>query len=110
VSTTPVLKLKRGDTAPRFRARVLDGTTPLSLIAAASVKLLMKGNGISLALPVTIEPQTGNDGWVYRNWAATDLAVAGVYQGELEVTWGDGTIQTFPGDSTFTILVSQDLG
>lgn len=107
---TQTLTLKRGDTAPRFRARVLDDATPVSLITAASAKLLMKGNGLSLALPVTIEDQTGNDGWVHRNWAPTDLAVAGVYKGELEVTWNDGTVQTFPADGGFTILVTQDLG
>lgn len=108
--TTQTLIVKRGDTAPRFRARVQDGTSPVSLITASSAKLLMKGNGLALALPLTIEPQTGNDGYVHRNWSPTDLNVAGVYKGEVEVTWNDGTVQTFPADSSFTIIVTQDLG
>jgi hypothetical protein len=107
-----VLNLKRGDTAPAFRARCLDGTDPVDLATATSVKFLMRDYAGQLVVtaPMTIEDQTTSPGWVSRPWQASDLVVADTYSVEVEVTWSNGTVQTFPPSGYATILVSEDLG
>lgn len=105
-----LFEVKRGDTAPLFRAQCLDGTTPISLATAATVKLLVRNStGVIVNAVMTVEDQTANTGWVRRSWQATDLAVAGTYQGEVEVTWSDGSKQTFPPQRYITILVYEDI-
>lgn len=107
-----VFQIKRGDTAPTFRAQCLDDTTPVNLTTATSARLLMKSqNGdLIVAAPVTIEDQNTNPGWVHRAWVAGDTDTADAYRGEVEVTWSDGTVQTFPANGYVTILVLNDLG
>jgi len=105
------LNLKRGDTAPRFRAQCLDGTTPVSLTTALSVRFLMKRSGVTvLSGSMVVEDQTANTGWVHRAWGSTDLATEGLYSAEVEVTWSDSTIQTYPADEYTYIRVLADLG
>jgi hypothetical protein len=64
------LVLKRGDTAPAFRAQCLDGTTPVDLTSATAVKLLMQG---PTTLALTLTREAGVNGWVRRPWGTTDL-------------------------------------
>ena len=111
--TALVLRYKRGDAAPALRVQLLDNTTPVDLTAATSAKLLMrKPDGTLLDAPVTIENQTTSTGWVNRPWATagTDLAQAGNYPFEIEVTWNDTRKQTFPADQNGIIAVHTDLG
>lgn len=105
-----VLRMKRGDTAPRFRARLLDGTDPVSLSSASQVLLLMRrSGGPLLSLPLEVEDQTTNPGWVNRAWATADTAVAGAYSAEVEVTWADQTVQTFPASGHASIAIAEDI-
>lgn len=103
------LRVKRGDTARGFRARCLDADSPADL-TGAQARLLLRGDvtgGRSLALTV----EAGTDGWVKRTpWQAGDLALVESARGEVEVTYADGTIQTFPGGGYFTLEILGDLG
>lgn len=104
-------KAKRGDSAPMFRAQCLDGTTPVNLTSATGVRFLMRNQAGAVVInaAMVVEDQTANTGWVHYAWAPTDLAVAGYYQAEVEVTWGDDRRQTFPPEDTVSILVSADV-
>lgn len=107
--------MKRGDSRPAFRAQLLDeATTPataVDLTAASAAKLLLrKPDDTVLSPTLTVENQTTNTGWVNRTWGATDLDIAGTYDLEIEVTWNDGKIQTFPANEYGHIVVAQDLG
>jgi hypothetical protein len=109
--TNIVTKYKRGDSAPPFRAQLLDNTTPVDLTSATVVRLLMqRPDGTSFAQPLTVENQTTNRGWVNRPWGPSDLLLAGSYAVEVEVTWTGGTVQTFPPGGTARIIVAPDLG
>lgn len=106
-----VVYYKRGDSASPFRARLFDGTTPIDLTLASTVKLLVtKPDGTLLSGTLTKENQTTNTGWVNRAWGLTELNTAGSYTVEVEITWADSTVQTFPADRYGLIIVQQDLG
>ena len=42
-------------------------------------------------------------------WTATDTATAGSFQAELEVTYTNGAIETFPNDQSISIEITEDL-
>jgi hypothetical protein len=112
MATQQVLNVKRGDTAPYFRARCLDGTDPVDLSTATQVRFLMSafGGANVITASMTVEDQEGNPGWVRRNWQPTDLATGGYYHAEVEVTWNDGKVQTFPAEGYVAVNIIDDLG
>lgn len=102
------LVLKRGDRRPSFKGQCLDGTTPVDLTTASSAKLILKSDTTTLAVTTVIE--AASLGKVRYDWATNDLATTATYRAEVEVTWGDGTKQTFPGGDYGTVIVVDDLG
>lgn len=109
--TNLTLQFKHGDTAPAFRAQLLDDTTPVNLVPAASVRLIVtRGGAVVVDDEMTVEDQDDNPGWVTRDWADDDLETVGDYQAEVEVTWDEGMVQTFPALGFATVRVNPDLG
>ena len=57
--------------------------------------------------PATITyPSTGQ---VEYSWAAGDTDTSGVYDVEIQVTYSDGTVETFPNDGYHELRVLEDL-
>jgi len=52
----------------------------------------------------------GENGTAYYAWNAEDTANAGSFKAEFEVTYTDGSIETFPNDGYITIEIDPDLG
>jgi hypothetical protein len=107
--------LKGHDTRPTLRVTLKEGDpaapTAVDLTSATSVKLLMKpipsGTVISRS-GAFVSPRTG--GQVDFTFQAADTATAGDYNGEVEVTWSDGGIETFPNSTYLAITIMADLG
>ena len=53
---------------------------------------------------------TAGGGRVKYAWAAVDTDTADEYEGEFQVTYANGGIQTFPNDSHISITVTDDVG
>jgi hypothetical protein len=107
--------IKRGDTAPALQVQLLDGNQPVQGLASATeVRLLLRTVGGALtphvSSPMQIQNQTLRQGWVTRAWLTGETDDVAFYRGEVQVTWGDGTITTFPADSYFSVQVVADLG
>ena len=102
------LYMKRGDTAPFFRAQVTDNGTPINLTGTTAKLIIRKPSGVLINSAVTVE--AGTNGWVRRSWGAGDLDEVGNYKLEVEVTWADATKQTFPPDDYEQLVVGSDLG
>lgn len=103
-------KLKRNDTSPAIRSTLLDGSGTVILLTGASVKFLMKdkaGNIIVNAAAVIID---AINGVVEYQWIGADTAVLGFYKAEFEVTYSDGTVETFPNEGFTSILITEDIG
>jgi hypothetical protein len=105
--------VKRGDTAPEFRVRVLDGTTPINLASAQEVRLAIVDPRDPSALLVdavmTVDDQDDFTGRVSYGWDPDDLSIAGIYRGDIKVSWPDGTTQTFPSDGYIRFVVLEDV-
>lgn len=95
--------IKRGDTAPALIIECVGAD--LSLAAAVRVIGARSGN------KVIDHVGSGDDqGLITYLWDAADTAQTGLIEMEVEVTWPDGRIQTFPsGERYLTVLVTADL-
>lgn len=108
--------IKKGDTLPEINANLTTGPTaqsqsPVDLTTATIVILVIKpvagGSATRLTGSVNGTPTAGNVKYV---WIAGDTATAGTFNAEWEITFAAGKIQTFPNDSYFQIVISDDLG
>lgn len=97
--TTPRINLVRGDTGPQVQLTLYDAQSgnPLDL-TGASADLHFRAVGSTTVLfsrALTIPGVTAAQGLAVIAWGATDLdQAAGDYEGEVEVTFASGIIQT----------------
>lgn len=106
--------IKAGDTYPPIVGTLRSGGGPVDLTAAVEVRMWMK----SSTLAINTDPCEITDaanGVVSYTPSPTETAVAGTYQLEWQVDWGDDEddrpqIQTFPnsGYDTLTIVAALD--
>ncbi len=70
----------------------------------------MKKNGAtSASVDADATILNADAGSVKYVWTATDTATAGSFQAELEVTYTNGAIETFPNDQSISIVITEDL-
>lgn len=106
--TTPILssEIKRRDTRPSFDLTLSDDGSALDLTTAQSIRII----GTQAGAVLFEKDVTGTDeGVVTLEWADGDTDVAKDIFVEVEVTWGDGTVQTFPRKGYIKIKVNPDL-
>ena len=106
--------VKSGDTGKVFTAtlRNRDGSV-IDLTDAASAQLHVRPvAGGSLVVDEAMDFGTRVNGAVFfRDFTTTHLRVAGDYLYEIEVTWNDGDVTSFPdGELGFRFQITPDLG
>lgn len=94
--------IKRGDTAPALRYALLPETVDLS---GANVAFLMDGLGRLPARVIEARPAV-----VEYDWQPGDTVRAGLHRAEFEVTYSDGTVETFPNAGYLLVQIGEDLG
>lgn len=103
--------IKQNDTAPALRATLKDGDGDVINLTDASVRFHMRRVGSTSTTvdnaATTVVPYTS--GVVQYDWEAADTVTVGTYHAEFEVTYSDGTIETFPNNSFMTIEVTDDI-
>lgn len=102
-------KLKRGDTSPGLQYQLGVYEAGSGVLAAASVRFLMRRVGA--AEPVVSEPATIHDadGIVRYAWAAADTAAAGEFEAEFEITYSDNSVETDPSSGFIKVEISGDI-
>jgi hypothetical protein len=95
--------MKRGDTAPFFRAQCTDNGAAVNLTGTTAKLIIRKPSGAVINTSATVEG--GTSGWVRRTWGSSDLDEVGDYKIEVEITWADATKQTFPPDDYERLVV-----
>jgi hypothetical protein len=106
---------KRNDTGPPITIVCLDGNTPQNLTTATSAKFLMGSINAAGVSTVKVQGSMTFDadrttGRVTYTWGATDLDTTGDFKVEVEITYANGSKQTFPSDSYLTVSVLADVG
>lgn len=109
--------VKRSDTAPAFRAILKDANDdPVPLTEDDGLRFVMstqRGDVYPWIKDVVIDgtPTLGDStGEVVYQWEPGDTDVAGGYIAEVEVTFEDGTKETFPNDREgFSVAIVKDL-
>ena len=63
----------------------------------------------ALGVPAAAQIIDEATGVVQFNWVSGDTNTNGTFEGEFEVTYPDGTIETFPNNGYITIEVTDDI-
>ena len=90
--------IKQNDTAPSLKATLKDGSGTVIDLTNATVRFHMKAVGATTT-------KTDRASSVID---ATNDTV-GTYTAEFEVTYSDGTIETFPNDSYLTVIIRAEI-
>jgi len=103
-------RIKTNDTSPKLAVTLEDALGNAIGLAGCSARFHMKAFGASslkIDAVATITDDTA--GKVEYAWTGTDTDTAGTYYGEIEVTYADATVETFPNSGYFTIIIKEDL-
>lgn len=105
--------IKTSDTAPTIAATLKDSAGNAVDIEAATVHIVLQPfDGETSLYAAASNDQVDEDttGYVSYEWEAEDLDTAGAFYGEWQVTFQDGSVETFPNDGYFTVAILEDLG
>ena len=99
---------KRGDTSPALLYRLPVGNCyPVFNFMGATVVFNMR-----LGDTVVINRAAANfedDRTLLYEWNDQDVAQEGRFEAEFEVTYSDGTVETFPKDGFIVVLIGEDI-
>ena len=103
-------RIKTNDTSPKLAVTLEDALGNAIGLAGCSARFHMKAFGAS-SLKIDSVATITDDvaGKVEYSWTGTDTDTAGTYYGEIEVTYADNAIETFPNNGYFTIIIKEDL-
>lgn len=105
---TTYVRLKQHDTAPALRVTVTDEFGELANFTPATVKVIGKLNGVLVfSRPATTKT---NQGIITMAWQPADTATPGLLRIEIEATWPDGTVQSYPPSGYLSVQIDPDLG
>ena len=107
----PTFFIKQNDTRPTLDAALRDDRDRPVDIAGATVVFHMRN-----AADDTVVISSGSvgvlstaRGEVRYTWVAADTATAGNFEGEFQVTFAGGSVQTFPNDEYIKIVITDDV-
>jgi hypothetical protein len=108
--------IKQNDTRPAYVAVLkedfgLETEAPVDLTDAESVRFLARTTDNTEVLNVdgSADIDDAVNGIISYTWAEGDTATVGEYQIEIEVTWDDGGVETFPNNGYASMTVVDDL-
>jgi hypothetical protein len=102
-------QIKQNDTSPQIEAVLSDAAGTAIDLNGAAVRFHMRRAGGAVVIDAAATIVTAAAGLVRYVWIAGDTATAGSYQAEFEVTYADGTIETFPNAANIQIDILADI-
>ena len=103
-------KIKTNDTSPKLTVDLEDASGAAINLDGSSARFHMKKYGeTSLKIDASADITDSSGGRVEYTWSSGDTDTAGTYYGEIEVTFGDNSVETFPNSGYFTIIIQEDL-
>lgn len=101
--------IKQNDTSPSVQAALTDANNQAISLVGASVQFHMEdieGN-LKVNSAMTITNDIG--GIVQYDWVSGDTDTVGTYYVEFEVTYFDGSVETFPNNNKEVIIIRPEL-
>ncbi len=98
-----ITKLVKGDTAPRLNFTLTQDGSPINLAGATVLFKFRKQGAASNVFSRACTIDNAALGTCHFDWQAADLASAGIYVGEVEITFEDETVQTCKDFMTFSV-------
>lgn len=100
---------KQHDTRPILELALQEDGNPLDLTNVTSAVLLLSADGTALQVPCAKQaPFTG--GMLQATLGTAVTGTADTYQGEVQLTYNDGGIETVPNSGYVEITIEPDLG
>lgn len=100
--------LKQGDTSPSLAITLMDAAGNPVDLTGASVRFHMKPiDSPTVKIDATATVTDAANGKVRYDWQTGDSDTLGFFQGEFEVTFSDGTVGSFPSDSSASFIIIQ---
>lgn len=108
-----VFRIVQGDTAPPISSRLSDedGAVDLSNVSNVEFHMMDKFERVVVSDDVTgrvnyVDKSVGEVEYVFKQEDTTDV---GIYKGEWQVLYNDGTIETFPTDGYVDIHITEEI-
>ena len=103
--------IKQNDTLQRITRDLRDAFgAPVNLTGATvTFSMRVKPAGAVKVSAATANIVNAGLGRVRYNWVAANTDTSDEYEGEFQVTFSDGTIQTFPNDGYIPVIVPDDI-
>ena len=103
-------KIKQNDTSPLMVVTLKDAAGNAIDLTAATVRFHMKRiNQATVKVYGSATVLDDDAGRVRYAWQAADTDTPGTFQGEFEVTYSTGEIETFPNDGFLAIEIIDDI-
>ena len=100
------IKLVQNDTRPELRFTITDDATggPLDLSSTSNIVLKLRAlNTSEVKATIPIVRVTPSEGTVFLQWRDGDLDTAGVFTGEIEISYLDSTTHTLFQELKFEV-------
>lgn len=112
MSHTRTVYMKQNDTAPDLQVDILDGNGAAVDVSGASIVFNMAAGGVPKVASGAVTIVTAASGVVKYVWQAADTTTPGIYEGEFQVTFAGGKIETYPNSDAerLTIIIARQLG
>lgn len=102
--------VKQNDTSPAMLATLQDADGNAVNVTGATVRFHMRAVGsTTIVVDEAATIVTDLDGLVRYDWQAADTDTIGSYQAEFEVTYSDGSVETFPNDGYIRVEITDDI-
>lgn len=103
------VSLKRNDLLPPIVGTLRNANGTAVDLTGSSVRMLMCNSRGLLKVNAPATVTTPASGVVRYDWIAGDTNTAGLFRGELEVTFPSGKIETFPNRGYITLVIEEDV-
>lgn len=106
--------IKRNDTSPALEFQLQDGSgSGVDISGYNNVRFLMVDGETSViddTVAGNVSVPDAVNGIVKYEWSSSDTEKEGFYDGEFEVEYSDGTVETFPNEDYIIVQIKRDLG
>ena len=102
--------IKQNDTRPIISATLIDGDGSTVNLDGATVSFKMRKAGQTTAkVNASATVADAAKGKVTYTWSSSDTDTVGDFEGEFQVTYAGGGVQTFPNNKYIEIEITDDI-